>query len=76
MEVVTKALTKYKKNCVEDWISMWKIWIPGDAFVFALPLYARLPANHVISFIYVCILSAMRGAEDDDEKVTAAKDTE
>ena len=41
---------------------MWSIWIVGDAFVFALPMWARLPANHVISFVYVCILSTTRGA--------------
>ena len=59
-------MAKYKKNCVEDWFNMWKIWILGDAFVFALPLWARLPANHGISFVYVCILSATRGAAEDD----------
>jgi hypothetical protein len=64
IEVVTNAMSKYYNNCVEDWFAMWKIWIPGDIFVFALPLYARLPANHGISFIYVCILSYMRGAEE------------
>jgi hypothetical protein len=62
--VVSTAMGKYYNNCVEDWFAMWKIWVPGDAFVFALPLFARLPANHTISFIYVCLLSYMRGADE------------
>lgn len=66
-QIVTTALEKYKKNYWEDWIAMWKIWVPGDAFVFALPLWARLPANHSISFVYVCILSFMRGASEEED---------
>ena len=60
-EVTSNAIDKYSKNYWEDWLNMWKIWIIGDAFVFALPLWARLPANHGISFIYISILSFTRG---------------
>lgn len=67
-EVVRKAMDKYGKNYWEDWVSLWKIWILGDAFVFALPLWARLPANHAISFVYMCILSFMRGSDEEDEE--------
>lgn len=59
---VGSAMGKYGKNYWQDWLGMWSIWIVGDAFVFALPMWARLPANHVISFVYVCILSTTRGA--------------
>ena len=31
-----------------------------------VPLWARLPVNNSISFIYVCLLSFMRGGEDED----------
>ena len=130
VEVVSNGLTKYATNYWEDWINLWKIWIPGDvcffpppllqqrfatvprcaptdrrhddctirspllparrsiqcamctvhlpphlqAFVFALPLWARLPANHAISFVYVCILSIMRGASDDADDVVIVAD--
>lgn len=63
--VLENALSKYRKHYWDDWVTLWKIWIVGDAFVFALPLWARLPATHVISFIYMCLLSITRGAEDD-----------
>jgi len=66
-DVVKKAMQKYGKNYWDDWIALWQIWIPGDAFVFALPLWARLPANHAISFVYMCILSFTRGAEEEED---------
>jgi len=63
-KVMKKAMEKYGLNYWDDWLALWKIWIPGDALVFALPLWARLPANHAISFVYMCILSFMRGSEE------------
>eukprot|EP00617_Octactis_speculum_P009603 CAMPEP_0185797212 /NCGR_PEP_ID=MMETSP1174-20130828/161497_1 /TAXON_ID=35687 /ORGANISM="Dictyocha speculum, Strain CCMP1381" /LENGTH=89 /DNA_ID=CAMNT_0028492633 /DNA_START=586 /DNA_END=855 /DNA_ORIENTATION=- len=66
--VTSNALTSYSKNAKEDWIAFWKIWIVGDMVVYGLmPMWARLPANHGFSFIYVCILSFMRGGEDEDK---------
>lgn len=62
-EVSVNALNKYKKNAVEDLLAFWKIWVPGDLLVMSLPLWLRLPVNHGISFVYVCVLSFMRGAE-------------
>jgi len=64
-EYSTNALVKLKKNYWEDLINFWKIWIPGDILVMSLPLWLRLPANHGISFVYVCILSFMRGAPEE-----------
>jgi hypothetical protein len=61
-EVVVDGLTTYKKNAWEDSLAYWKIWVPGDMLSFSLPLWARLPVNHGISFLYVCVLSFMRGA--------------
>lgn len=53
---------------LEDWIGFWKVWIIGDIIVFGMvPMWARLPVNNTISFIYVLVLSFMRGAPDDDE---------
>jgi hypothetical protein len=80
------AWKKYAKNnfasgpggpgFLEDWIGFWKVWIIGDIIVFGMvPLWARLPVNNTISFIYVLVLSFMRGAPDEDElaKSAAAK---
>jgi protein Mpv17 len=64
-EVVSTALSKYGKNYWDDWIAFWKVWIVGDIFVMGfMPLWARLPVNHGLSFIYIIILSFMRGAEE------------
>ena len=70
--VATKAVGKYWKNnfdrtneqgLLTDWIPCWKIWVVGDIVVFAFcPMWARLPVNHIFSFMYVCVLSFMRGA--------------
>ena len=52
---------------LEDWIGFWKVWIIGDIIVFGMvPMWARLPVNNSISFIYVLVLSFMRGAPEED----------
>ena len=64
-DIGSAAIEKYKKNAFEDWLAFWKIWIPGDIIVFGLvPMWARLPVNNTISFLYVLVLSFMRGAPD------------
>ncbi len=76
------AWKKYAKNnfaggpgqpgFLEDWIGFWKVWIIGDIIVFGMvPLWARLPVNNTISFIYVLVLSFMRGAPDEEELAKA-----
>merc|ERR1712146_98779 len=67
-KVMKKAMEKYGINYWDDWVALWKIWIPGDVLVFSLPLWARLPANHAISFVYMCVLSFTRGCEDEQEE--------
>lgn len=65
--VVQNALSKYRKNAVEDWVALWEIWIVGDLVVMGLlPMWARLPGNHAFSFVYVCVLSFLRGAAGDE----------
>jgi len=71
--ITTSALTKYYQNnfdpsspegLLSDWLAFWKVWVIGDIVVYGcVPLWARLPANHAFSFVYICILSFMRGAE-------------
>jgi hypothetical protein len=64
-DVMKEAWGKYMVNMVDDWIGFWKVWVVGDIVVFGMvPLWARLPVNNAISFLYVLVLSSMRGAAD------------
>lgn len=64
LQIAKTALLTYKKNFVEDNYSMCALLIPGDILTFAAPMWLRMPANHLISFMWVCYLSFLRGAED------------
>jgi len=73
MGVVTGAMEKYSTNFWGDNLAIWALWIPADIIIYAIPIWMRLPANHGISFVWTCILSAMRGAkiEEDPEEEEA-----
>lgn len=58
-----RALGKYWKNCVQDNMYMWSLWVPGDLVVYAVPIWMRLPLNHLISLAWTMILSNLRGSE-------------
>ena len=58
-----RALDRYRRNAWTDLTSAWSIWIPGHAIFFSVPMWARLPTNHALSFGFVCVLSVMRGGE-------------
>mmetsp|Transcript_17077 Transcript_17077/g.35699 ORF Transcript_17077/g.35699 Transcript_17077/m.35699 type:complete len:295 (-) Transcript_17077:93-977(-) len=69
--VAGNAIKKYWNNnfvagsVMADWLAFWKIWIVGDMVVYGLmPMWARLPANHFFSFLYVVVLSFTRGGEE------------
>lgn len=61
---VERACAKYWRNCVQDNLYMWSLWVPGDLLVYACPIWMRLPLNHGISLIWTMILSSVRGSED------------
>lgn len=65
------ALSAYKRNFVEDNLAMAAVVGVGDIFTFGAPMWLRLPANHAVSFVWVCYLSWSRGGEN-----TAAADSE
>jgi len=79
--VVADAWAKYKFNMVDDLTAFWSLWLPGDIFIYAIPIWMRLPANHLLSWFWTMFLSAMRGdaieeagadameLEDDQEDV-------
>ena len=69
----SRALRRYYDNSWSDLVSAWAIWIPGHAIFFSVPLWVRLPTNHAMSFLYVCILSFMRGG-GHRERATGAAD--
>ena len=56
-------MIKYRHNFIPDNLAMWAMWVPCDAVIYAIPIWMRLPANHLISLIWTCILSWMRGAK-------------
>ena len=58
-----RAIEQYRTNAANDLITAWQIWIPGHMLFFSVPLWARLPTNHAMSFGFVCVLSGMRGSQ-------------
>ena len=72
--VARVGLSKYANNAVEDNLSMWALWVPGDLIVYAVPMWMRLPLNHGLSFVWTCYLSFLRGDEipTADEKAPKA----
>ena len=50
----------------------------GDIIIYALPIWMRLPANHLLSLAWIIILSAMRGEKQtgQDDKVLTTEQKE
>ena len=73
---ITTSLEQYAANAKSDLIATWSIWIPAHVLTFGvIPSHLRMVWIAFVSFSYVCVLSAMRGAkqvgdgesEDEDE---------
>mmetsp|Transcript_24547 Transcript_24547/g.35992 ORF Transcript_24547/g.35992 Transcript_24547/m.35992 type:complete len:452 (-) Transcript_24547:474-1829(-) len=59
-----RVLMEYKDNMKEDLVALWKIWVPTTVLNFAfMPMWARIPWVAGTSFVWTCILSAMRGGD-------------
>lgn len=58
-----EALQQYRKNFFEDNLVSCCVWVPADLFVFAAPIYLRMPLDHLTSFVWTMMLSYRRGAE-------------
>ena len=66
---ITKdAWSKYRMNMREDLTAFWSLWIPGDFFIYAIPIWMRLPANHCISLFWTMALSYLRGDAIEEEE--------
>lgn len=63
LNIASSALTSYKQNFIKDNLAMGAVAGVGDIFAFGAPMWLRLPLNHVASFVWVCVLSAMRGGD-------------
>lgn len=70
-DIINAAFTKYMTNAKEDVVTFAKLWIPGDLFIYSMPIWLRLPLNHGLSFVWTCILSEMRG---EDGKIDGKSD--
>lgn len=58
------AIEKYIPNAVDDWISLWKIFVPVSIFQNSFcPVYLRVPCVATAGFFYCIILSMTRGDE-------------
>jgi len=76
-DIISTGFKKYLTNFWPDNINIWALWIPGDAIIYAVPIWMRLPMNHALSLLWTMILSFMRGDEIPDKasknKVVATK---
>jgi hypothetical protein len=59
---IQEALHKYSKNIWQDNLRSCAVWIPADFFVFACPMYMRMPLEHGVSFGWTMFMSFSRGA--------------
>ena len=67
-DTVSRALDKYRANCVTDWRNSWAIWVPAHIVTYGFcPVHLRISWMASVSFAYVMLLSFTRGsiAEDD-----------
>jgi hypothetical protein len=55
------GLRKWKENFWPDAKAMACVYVPLDLFIFAAPMWMRMPLTHASSFGWTLILSSMRG---------------
>jgi len=57
-----EGLQRYKQNGLQDMVNCWKLWVPCQAINFSVvPVHMRVPFAAGVSFVWSCILSALRG---------------
>lgn len=57
-----EGLERYKTNITQDMINCWKLWVPFQAINFSVvPVHLRVPFAAGVSFVWSCVLSALRG---------------
>lgn len=73
---IKEGLNKYRKNIVADNMASLSVWVPADLFIFAAPMYLRMPLEHTVSFGWTMFMSAMRGAAHPVDKSEKAEKSE
>lgn len=58
---LSSGLDNYSTNFAKDEFDLIRVWAPADLVCFSVPLYLRLPARHVVSFVWTAYLSFSRG---------------
>jgi len=58
---ISTGLDNYGTNFRKDEFDLLRVWFPADLVCFSVPLYLRLPARHVVSFVWTAYLSFTRG---------------
>jgi len=63
-KTIDDVVDMYKTNIRQDLISLWKLWVPAQAFNFMfIPLYLRMPFITSVSFVWTMILSLTHGSK-------------
>lgn len=58
-----EGLRKCWSNWSEDCVALWKLWIPAFVVNFSFcPMHMRVPMVAVVSFVWTCYFSFLRGA--------------
>jgi len=71
---VSRALARYRENCLEDIRNSWMLWIPGHVVTYGMmPPAFRLPWMSILSFGYVGVLSVTRGSMTEAQPVVPAR---
>lgn len=64
LDVPTAAegIERYKRNVTSDMVNCWKLWVPMQCINFSVvPVHMRVTFAAGVSFVWSCILSALRG---------------
>merc|ERR1719320_935425 len=62
-EHLSKIVTVWRTNLVEDLRRCWSFWVPVQCVTFSIvPMHLRVPFVSVVNFIWTCFLSATRGS--------------
>ena len=58
----SEGLERCATNWTTDMVNCWKLWVPCQAVNFSVvPVHMRVPFAAGVSFVWSCILSALRG---------------
>ena len=58
----SEGIERYRTNVAQDMVNCWKLWVPMQFINFSVvPVHMRVPFAAGVSFVWSCILSALRG---------------